>query len=63
MLHLQMLPVDMALDWDAGYKQWLRHYDRHRREFRTDAAKVWQKLTELGCEGILTQEDDAPPLG
>jgi hypothetical protein len=24
---------------------------------------VWQKLTELGCEGILTQEDDAPALG
>lgn len=53
----RMLISDMVLLWDHSYKEHLMWYDKHRREFREDAAAVWKKLTELGCgEGLLTPE-------
>lgn len=51
-----MLPSDMALWWDLEYREHVLYYDNHRLEFRRDAAFAWKKLTELGCEGILTEE-------
>ena len=51
-----MLVSDMCLYWDEAYRRHLLHYDRHRREFRRDAALAWKKLTELGCEGLLVAE-------
>jgi catalase (peroxidase I) len=51
-----MLISDMVLLWDQSYREHLQWYDRHRVEFRTDAALVWKKLTELGCAEILTSE-------
>ena len=53
-----MLPTDMALWWDKDYRKHVEFYDIHRLEFRRDAAIAWKKLTELGCEGILTEEPD-----
>jgi len=55
-----MLPVDMALWWDPKYRKHIQFYDSHRAEFRRDAAAVWKKLTELGCDGLLTPEATAP---
>ena len=46
----------MCLLWDRAYRSHLQHYDRHRLEFRQDAAAAWKKLTELGCEGLLVAE-------
>lgn len=57
-----MLPVDMALSWDPEYRNHIEYYDRRRLEFRRDAARAWKKLTELGCEGLLTPEENAPEL-
>lgn len=51
-----MLAVDMALTWDDQYRAHLRYYDSHRAQFRKDAAAVWKKLTELGCDGLLSPE-------
>ena len=51
-----MLPSDMALLWDAEFRAHLEFYERNRRQFREDAAATWRKLTELGCDGLLTPE-------
>ena len=51
-----------ALGWDLSYRKHVHYYDRHRNEYRRDAARVWHKLCGLGCEGILTPEKSAPPL-
>jgi len=50
------LVSDMVLVWDDSYRTHVHYYDQHRVQFRTDAATVWKKLTELGCDGILTPE-------
>ena len=50
-----MLVADMCLWWDPDYKQHVVYYDRHRREFRNDAAAAWSKLIELGCEGLVPE--------
>ena len=57
-----MLAVDMSLGWDPTYRKHVHWYDRHRNEYRRDAARVWHKLCGLGCEGILTPEKAAAPL-
>lgn len=51
-----MIAVDMALLWDPSYKKLTLHYDRHRTEYHRDSAAAWKKLTELGCDGLLTPE-------
>lgn len=50
-----MLPADLALKWDANFHSHIRYYDRNRRDFRSDAAKVWKKLTELGCKTLVPE--------
>ena len=50
----------MALIWDDEYKKHVLWYDDHRNEFRSDAALLWTRLMELGCEGILTPEARPP---
>ncbi len=58
-----MLAVDLALAWDPEFKRHLDYYARNRLEFRSDAARVWKKLTELGCPpGLLTPERNAAAL-
>lgn len=51
-----MMPVDMALLWDPEYRKIAFWYDKHRLEFHRDAALAWKKLTELGCDGLLSSE-------
>lgn len=51
-----MLPSDMALLYDAQFREHLQFYDRNRRAFKSDAVRAWTKLTEAGCEGLLTPE-------
>jgi len=51
-----MLISDMALMWDKDYRQHLEYYDRNRKAFWTDSVAAWVKLTELGCDGLLTPE-------
>ena len=51
-----MLPTDMALGWDPKYREIVQFYNRNRRAFKVDACKAWIRLTELGCEGLLTPE-------
>ena len=52
-----LLISDMVLLWDHSYREHLLWYDQHREEFQDDAVAVWKKLTELGCDGLLTPED------
>ena len=53
-----MIPVDMCLWWCEKYRPHVIFYDRNRKKFRHDAAIAFKKLTELGCEGILTPESE-----
>ena len=53
-----MLISDMALWWDKEFRKHVQYYDRHRREFKRDAAVAWVKLTELGCEGLVPETTD-----
>jgi cytochrome c peroxidase len=54
----QNLPgADMPLIWDTDLNAIVHEYNRgDRKAFRRDAAAAWKKLTELGCNGILTPE-------
>jgi len=54
--HIMMLISDMCLIWDPEYKKYLGMYGRDRKTFRFDAIAAWKKLTELGCDGLLTEE-------
>jgi catalase (peroxidase I) len=54
--HIMMLISDMCLTWDASYRQHLQRYQRDRVAFRKEAINAWKKLTELGCDGLLTEE-------
>ena len=58
-----MLAVDMCLGWDPEYRKHVDWYDCHRNEFRRDAALGFKKLTELGCDGLLTPEKPCGHLG
>ena len=51
-----MLISDMVLLWDDDFREHLLYYDRHRREFRKDAAAAWKKLTELGCSNLCREQ-------
>jgi catalase (peroxidase I) len=51
-----MLPADAALWWDPAFRKEIQRYDRNRLAFRHEASAAWKKLTELGCEGLLTTE-------
>jgi len=52
-----LLPSDMALVWDAEYSKILQLYYRDRRAFVKDACAAWKKLTELGCDVLLKEEE------
>lgn len=54
-----MLPSDMVLTWDPDFRQHLDFYEMHRRHFKRDAAAVFQKLVELGCEGLTPERGAA----
>ena len=56
-----MLPVDMALSWDPEFKKHVAWYDRHRNEYRRDAAALWKRLVELGCEDLPLSPELHPP--
>lgn len=58
-----MLPADTALWWDPQYRKEIERYDHDRRAFKTEAMAAWKKLTELGCEGLLTEETTPPTMG
>jgi len=53
----QHLPgADMPLIWDPALNAILHQYRNDRRKLRFECAEAWKKLTQLGCEGILTPE-------
>jgi len=52
-----MLVSDMVLWWDLNFRKWVKYYDKYRIEFRNDSVNAWIKLTELGCDGLLTPEN------
>ena len=56
-----MLPADMALAWDANYKQCVDGYNRDRLSFRYDARDNFKLLTELGCKALTPELACAPP--
>ena len=56
-----MLPVDMALWWCEKYREHVIYYDNNRKVFRKDAAIVFKKLTELGCESLITEIEPPKP--
>ena len=43
-----MLPADMCLLWDRGFKKYVMEYKNDEDEFRADFAKAFSKLLELG---------------
>jgi len=45
---LMMLPADMALLKDKGFKQWVEKYAKDEELFFKDFAAAFQKLLELG---------------
>jgi cytochrome c peroxidase len=51
-----MLTSDMALLYDERFREHLLFYENNRRAFRVDAIRAWTKLTEAGCDGLLTPE-------
>lgn len=53
---IMLLPTDMAIYWDLQYRSHLQFYDKNRHAFFHEAKSAWQKLTELGCDGLLTPE-------
>ena len=58
-----MLATDMALWWDKKFREHVTYYDDHRRAFREDAVSAFIKLTELGCDDILTREGEELSIG
>lgn len=43
-----MLPADMCLLWDRGFKKYVMEYKNDEDKFRADFAKAFSKLLELG---------------
>jgi cytochrome c peroxidase len=46
--NLMMLPTDMALLWDKGFKKWVDTYAKDEELFFKDFADVFSRLLELG---------------
>jgi len=49
---LMMLPSDLALIEDPEFKKWVEVYAKDEKRFFADFAKVYQKLTENGCNNL-----------
>jgi cytochrome c peroxidase len=47
---LMMLPTDMALIWDKGYKKYVEEFARDADAFDKAFAAAFGKLLELGCK-------------
>jgi cytochrome c peroxidase len=47
---LMMLPTDIALTQDKGFRQWVELYARDKEVFFEDFTKVFAKLVELGIQ-------------
>jgi cytochrome c peroxidase len=45
---LMMLPTDMALIWDPGFKKYVEVYAKDKQAFYNDFSKAFSKLLELG---------------
>jgi cytochrome c peroxidase len=44
-----MLPTDLALIHDAGFKKYVDLYAEDQNKFFDDFSKAFSKLLELGC--------------
>jgi len=54
---MQHLPgADMPLILDPALNAILHEYRNYRRKLRFECAEAWKKLTQLGCDGLLTPE-------
>ena len=49
---LMMLPSDIVLIEDAGFKKYVDIYAKDQKKFFDDFAKAFQKLEELGTSGL-----------
>jgi len=47
--HQMMLPSDLVLKWDPGFRQALDLYYEDEELLKEDFAKAFKRLTELGC--------------
>lgn len=47
-----MLPSDLALIEDMGFKKYVDIYAKDQKRFFADFSAAFQKLEELGCEGL-----------
>ena len=50
---LMMLPSDIALIQDEGFKKYVDIYAKDSKKFFSDFSVAFQKLEELGCEGLV----------
>lgn len=51
---LMMLPTDLALIHDRGFRPVVAEYYKNEEQFFQDFVVAWTTLTENGCEGILS---------
>ena len=49
---LMMLPSDIVLIEDAGFKKYVDVYAKDQKAFFADFANAFQKLEELGTSGL-----------
>lgn len=49
---LMMLPSDIVLVEDAGFRKYVDIYAKDQKKFFDDFAKAFQKLEELGTSGL-----------
>lgn len=49
---LMMLPSDIVLVEDAGFRKYVDIYAKNQKKFFDDFAKAFQKLEELGTSGL-----------
>ena len=47
-----MLPSDLVLTQDEGFKKYVEIYARDKKLFYTDFAEAFQKLEELGTKNL-----------
>jgi cytochrome c peroxidase len=52
---LMMLPTDMALSKDSGFRPLVEAYAKDESLFFKDFAKAYVKLSELGCSNLSSE--------
>ena len=53
---LMMLPTDLVLIKDPSFVKWVKVYSKDQARFLKDFTKAFQKLEELGTEGLVATQ-------